>query len=72
MRLERRATITGSTGSSIVYIMTGFTPHASHMKTLGKHTTGKSCLYVRRLGDIDLPTLELIIADSVRVKRSSS
>ncbi|WDA40346.1 DUF1801 domain-containing protein [Erythrobacter sp. BLCC-B19] len=29
---------------------------------LGKYTTGKSCLYVNKLGDIDLGVLEEIIA----------
>lgn len=32
----------------------------------GKHTTGKSCLYIKRLADVDLPTLEKLIQRSVR------
>jgi len=31
------------------------------MKSLGKHTTGKGCLYIKRLSDVDLPTLKKII-----------
>jgi len=31
------------------------------MKTLGKHTVGKGCLYIKRLSDVDLPTLKKII-----------
>jgi hypothetical protein len=30
---------------------------------LGKYSTGKSCLYVNKLADIDLAVLEEIIAD---------
>lgn len=45
--------------------MTGFTPDAALMKKLGKYTTGTSCLYFKQLDDIDLPTLEKIVAASV-------
>ena len=31
------------------------------MKSLGKHTTSKGCLYIKRLSDVDLPTLKKII-----------
>lgn len=36
--------------------------HAEHMARLGKHTVGKSCLYINKLADIDLAVLEKIIA----------
>ena len=48
-----------------VYIMTGFKPFAALMKKLGKHKTGKSCLYIRRLSDIDMDVLEEVITLSV-------
>lgn len=35
---------------------------AAVMARLGKHSTGKSCLYVNKLADIDLAVLEEIIA----------
>ena len=31
-------------------------------ETLGKHTTGKGCIYVKRLSDVDLGVLEALIA----------
>ena len=31
------------------------------MTKLGKHTTGKGCLYIKRLSDVDLPTLKKVI-----------
>lgn len=48
-----------------VYIAGGFDQHADLMQRLGKHTTGKSCLYVKRLADVDLPTLKALIIRSV-------
>lgn len=34
---------------------------------LGKHTTGKSCLYIKKLADVDLDVLERLVAISWRV-----
>jgi len=48
-----------------IYIMPGFETHAVKVKNLGMFTTGKSCLYVKRLSDIDLKVLEGIVKDSV-------
>lgn len=49
-----------------VYIMMGFEKEATLMKKLGKHTTGKSCLYIKRLSDVDLKVLEELIAKGVK------
>jgi hypothetical protein len=55
-----------------LYIMSGFREYPTLMKKLGKHKTGKSCLYIKRLDDIDLTVLEELIERSVRhVERSS-
>jgi hypothetical protein len=48
-----------------LYIMAGFDRYDDLMQRLGKYTTGKSCLYVKRLADIDLPTLGELIRQSV-------
>ena len=48
-----------------LYIMSGFSGHQALMKKLGKHTTGKSCLYVKKLDDVDLDVLEELITRSV-------
>ncbi|GHE61921.1 DUF1801 domain-containing protein [Roseivirga thermotolerans] len=47
-----------------LYIMPGFERYDSLMKKLGKYKTGKSCLYVKRLEDIDLEVLEQLIQES--------
>ena len=52
-----------------LYIMSGFEGHASLMKKLGKHSTGKSCLYIKKLEDIDLEVLEELIERSVEAVR---
>jgi len=48
-----------------IYIMPGFSRYASLMKKLGKYKTGKSCLYVKTLDDVDRGTLRQLIARSV-------
>ncbi len=45
-----------------IYIMPGFSGLETLMEQLGKHKTGRSCLYIRRLSDIDAGILERIVA----------
>lgn len=52
-----------------LYIMSGFEGHAALLAELGKFKTGKSCLYVKRLDDVDLKVLETLIRKSVASKR---
>ena len=40
-----------------VYIMPGFDQYESLLNRLGKHKTGKSCLYINKLADVDLDVL---------------
>ena len=49
-----------------LYIMSGFDQYDALLAKLGKHTTGKACLYVKRLEDIDLPTLKELVRQSVK------
>lgn len=48
-----------------LYIMAGFSRYDALMKKLGKHKTGKSCLYIRKLSDVDLAVLEDLVRESV-------
>ncbi len=52
-----------------VYVMPGFSNYAPLMKKLGKYKTGKSCLYIRRIADVDENVLEKLIEGSVREMR---
>ena len=47
-----------------------FGGQADLLKKLGKHSTSKSCLYIKRLSDVDLPTLKKIIKVSVKRLRT--
>ena len=49
-----------------LYIMGGFEQHDELLKSLGKYKTGKACLYVNQLDDVDLPTLRKLVKQSVQ------
>ena len=48
-----------------LYIMAGFSQYESLLADLGKHKTGKSCLYIKRLQDVNLDILRKMIDSSV-------
>ncbi|VXC69787.1 DUF1801 domain-containing protein [Sphingomonas sp. AX6] len=50
----------------VFYLSDEFPERADLMARLGKHRTGKSCLYVKRLSDIDLDVLEALILGSLK------
>jgi len=52
-----------------IYVISGFKPHTELMEKLGKHKKGKSCLYVKRLADVDKHTLVELITTSVALMR---
>jgi hypothetical protein len=47
-----------------LYIMTGFDGHQKLMDKLGKYKTGKSCLYIKKLEDVDEDVLRRLIKNS--------
>ena len=49
----------------VVYIFVGFPAYQPLMDRLGKHRTSKSCLYIKRLSDVDESVLEQLIAESL-------
>ena len=48
-----------------IYISAGFSEYDEIMKELGKYKTGSSCLYVKRLSDIDTDILKIIVLKSI-------
>jgi hypothetical protein len=52
-----------------LYGMTGPDSHTELLEKLGKHSVGKGCLYIKRLSDIDLPTLKKLIRESIKQKK---
>lgn len=53
-----------------LYLMPGFEKDADLMKRLGKHKTGKSCLYLSSLADVDAGVLEELVRLSVERMRN--
>lgn len=53
-----------------VYIMNGFADYQALLEDLGKHRTGKSCLTINKLADIDRDVLQQIIQRSVETMRA--
>lgn len=53
-------------GKFSIYVMAGFDEYEELMSALGKHKTGKSCLDVKRLQDVDLSVLEELVSRSAR------
>ena len=51
--------------SMTLYIMPGFGRYQELIEKLGKHKTGKSCLYVNKLEDVDETILKELISMSV-------
>ena len=47
-----------------LYIMAGFTKYEALLQKLGKHKTGKSCLYIKRLLEINVDVLKELIKAS--------
>jgi len=57
-----------------LYIASGFDEYEELMDQLGTYSCGKSCVYIKRLSDIHLPTLKKLVTASVRhvVKKNSA
>ena len=53
----------------VLYLTDGFPRHQALMGRLGKYRTGKSCLYIKRLSDVDESVLEALIAESLDYMR---
>ena len=49
----------------VVYTAEGFAGRDALLARLGKHRTGKVCVYIKGLADVDLKVLETLVARSV-------
>lgn len=49
-----------------LYLMPSFPERDALLAKLGKHKTGKTCLYLKRLADVDMDVLTQLIDASVR------
>lgn len=48
-----------------LYIMNGFDRYRPLLAKLGRHRTGRTCLYLKSLEDVDMPTLQKLIERSI-------
>jgi hypothetical protein len=54
-----------------LYILGGFEKQADLLKKLGKHTTGKGCLYIKKLKDVDTKVLKELVRESVQMVKEA-
>jgi hypothetical protein len=58
-------------GSITLYILSGFDKQTALLQKLGKHSTGKGCLYIKKLKDVDAKVLTQLINESVQSAKTS-
>ena len=56
--------------ATVLYGMTGLSEAGGLLAKLGKHTTGKGCLYIKKLADVDQHVLEALVVRSLVSKRA--
>ena len=56
-------------GTLTLYLMSGVSSHEALLRKLGKHKTGGSCLYIKRLGDVDGAVLKKLIRESAKAAK---
>jgi hypothetical protein len=56
--------------ATVLYNMTGFSDSEALRAKLGKHTTGKGCLYIKKLADVNQQVLEALVVKSLAAMRA--
>ena len=55
--------------ASVLYGAIGFSGADALLAKLGKHSTGKGCLYIKKLSDVDRKVLTSMVVKAVAAKR---
>jgi len=55
-----------------LYIMAGFDEYDQLLSKLGKHSIGKSCLYIKKVEDVDMDVLKELVKKSVEYMEKSN
>jgi len=55
-----------------LYIMAGFDEYDQLLSKLGKHSIGKSCLYIKKVEDVDMDVLKELVKKSVEHMEKSN
>jgi hypothetical protein len=58
--------------ATVLYGLIGSSDSKVFLPKLGKHTTGKGCLYIKKLTDVDQQVLETLIAKSLAAMRTQN
>lgn len=53
------------TAELVLYVLTGSPEQDALLARLGKHKTGKSCLYIKKLADVDMAVVEQLVRDGL-------
>ncbi len=56
--------------ANVLYGAIGFDGAEALLAKLGKHTTGKGCLYIKKLADVDMKALETLVEKAVAAARA--
>jgi len=56
--------------ATVLYSLTGYSHSEALLAKLGKHTTGKGCLYIKKLADVDQKVLEELVVKSLAARRA--
>jgi len=56
--------------ATVLYGLMGSGESEALLAKLGKHTTGKGCLYIKKLAEVDKKVLEAMVVKSVAAKRA--
>jgi Domain of unknown function (DU1801) len=56
--------------ATVLYSLLGYSGSEALLAKLGKHTTGKGCLYIKKLADVDERVLKDLMAKSLAAKRA--
>jgi hypothetical protein len=57
--------------ATVLYGVTGFDEAKALLAKLGKHSTGKGCLYIKKIADVDQRILEILMLKSVAARRAN-
>ncbi|RYY23355.1 MAG: DUF1801 domain-containing protein [Sphingomonadales bacterium] len=49
----------------VLYVLNGVEDQSATLDRLGKHKSGKGCLYIKKLADVDLTVVEELVADKI-------
>jgi len=56
--------------ATVLYGLMGSSDSQALLAKLGKHTTGKGCLYIKKLADVDKKVIEALVVKSVAARRA--